>query len=797
MFLVASAAIAYEILLVRMLSIIQWHHFAYMIISLALLGYGTSGTVLALARPWLSARFGAAFVASAALFALAMIGCFALAQRIPFNALEIVWDARQLLYLLLLYLVFFVPFLFAASCTGLAFVRYGSLINRIYLADLLGAGTGALAIVLALSIARPEACLKLLALLAALAGLIASGDRALRLPRAPALGALLALVALLILVPASVLQPVVSPYKGLPQMLQVMGARVLEERSNALALLTVVASPRVPLRHAPGLSLMSEHEPPAQLAVFSDGDAPSVITRYSGERAPLAYLDDTTAALPYHLRERPRVLVLGAGGGADVLLARYHGARAIDAVELNPAMVELVRDAYADFAGGLYGAPGVSVHLAEARGFVGRGTQRYELIHIGLLDSFAAASTGVQALGESYLYTVEALTEYVRHLAPGGVLAITRWLKLPPRDTLKLVATARAALERLGVEEPGARLALIRGWQTATLLVRNGPFEAVELERLRAFCRARGFDAAYYPGMAREEANRFNLLPAPYLYDGARALLGPQAERFLARYKFYIAPATDDRPYFFRFFKWASARELLALRAHGAAALIEWGYPILIATILQALVVGALLILAPLLLVRQRLAVRAQARDALYFLALGAAFMFIEIAFIQKFVLFLSHPLYAVAVVLAGFLVFAGLGSGYSERLARRLRSPGVSPITLAVAGIIAIAGVYLLALSVLQPWLVALPDAARIAFALALIAPLAFCMGMPFPLGLARIAAAAAPFVPWAWGLNGFASVLSAALASLLAVHFGFTAVVLAALALYALAAAMAPARA
>ncbi len=792
--LVASAALAYEVLLVRLLSIIQWHHFAYMIISLALLGYGASGTALALAGDRLRACFAQSFSASAAMFAVSMIVCFALAQGVPFNALEIVWDPRQLGYLTLLYLIFFVPFFFAATCTGLAFICHGSLINRIYLADLLGAGTGALAVVLLLSALRAELCIKLLALLPMSAALLVA--RVHTAPARPLLAVLLAGLVAVVLWPGAWLAPRISPYKGLPQALQVMGTRVVDERSNALALLTVVESPQVPWRHVPGLSLSSAHEIPAQLAVFSDGDAPSMITRHTGERAALAYLDDTTAALPYHLLQRPRVLVLGAGGGADVLLARYHGARAVEAVELNPAMAALVRDSHAEFAGGLYAAPAVRLHVAEARGFVARSAEAYDLIQVALLDSFAAASTGVQALGETYLYTVEALAAYVQRLAPNGMLAITRWLRVPPRDALKLFATARAALERLGVEDAGNRLVLIRGWQTATLLVKNGVFTPAELARVREFCQARAFDVAYYPGAGLEEVNRFNVLPQPYLYDGAHALLGPDRERFTARYKFYIAPATDDRPYYFRFFKWASAPELLALRASGVAALVEWGYPILLATALQALALGVLLILAPLALARRRAPIRARSRVVLYFLALGIAFLFIEIAFIQKFILFLNHPLYAVAVVLAGFLFFAGLGSGFGERLQRRLFPARLSAVRVAVGGIVVIGGVYVLMLPMLSPQLISLPDGLRIAAAAALIAPLAFCMGMPFPLGLARVAAAAPAFVPWAWGLNGFASVLSASLATLLAVHLGFTAVVLAALALYLFAAAILPPR-
>ena len=208
-----------------------------------------------------------------------------------------------------------------------------------------------------------------------------------------------------------------SPYKGLSQALRVPGAVVEVERSSPLGLLSAVRSPEIPFRHAPGLSLNNLIEPAAQIGVFTDGESLSPITAFDGDLEPLGYLDFTTAALPYHLLERPKVLVLGAGAGAQVLLALYHGATPIDAVELNPQLVELVRGRYAEFAGNLYGRPEVRVHIGEARGFVAAAADRYDLIQVPLLDAFAAAAAGTLSLNESFVYTVEAFDTYLDHLA--------------------------------------------------------------------------------------------------------------------------------------------------------------------------------------------------------------------------------------------------------------------------------------------------------------------------------------------------------------------------------------------
>ena len=788
--LVSAAAIGYEILLMRMLSIVQWHHFAYMIISLALLGYGASGTAIALGKRWLQPRFELAFSTSALLFSVTMVASFGLGQRVPFNALEVIWNPRQFLNLAAIYLIYFVPFFFAACCIGLAFTCRRLHVNRIYFFDLLGAGLGAMLVIGSLFLLSVQDALIMLATLVLLASAsmgIASSART------PLLATqLICLTVLLVGLPPTWLDLRISQFKGLSQALQVVDSRVLTESSSPLGLLTVVESPRIPFRDAPGLSINTRFEPPDQVGVFTDGDGMSVITRFEGDLGALGYLGDVTAALPYALLDAPRALILGAGGGADVLLALHNGAGQVDAVELNPQMTKLVADTFAEFAGHLYDDERVTVHTQEARGFVSRSEDQYDLIQVALLDSFAASGASVHALNESNLYTVEAIQEYLKHTAPGGLLAMTRWLKLPPRDNLKLVATVLEALRNVGVAEPGRRLAMIRSWNTSTLLVKQGELSVDDLAVIREFARSRAFDIAFYPSMPASAANHFYRLDQPYLYDGITALLGEDARSFVERYKFHIAPATDDKPYFFHFFRWSALPEIMALRKRGGASLLEWSYLILVATIAQGAVAGVLLILLPLGCINRGWPAGTGTRMGSYFFLLGLAFLFVEMAFIQKFILFLSHPLYAVGVVLSGFLLFAGVGSALSGELAKRIEHRGRSPVGIAVAGISAIALSYTALLPVLFQPLMGLTDGVKMALSVALIAPLAFFMGMPFPIGLSRVANSAPDFIPWAWGINGLASVISASLATLLAIELGFTAVVLLALGLYAGAAAI-----
>jgi spermidine synthase len=799
--LLSACVLAYEVLLTRLFSIVLWHHFAYMIISAAMLGYGASGTLLTLMKEKIAAHFAAVYVIAAAALAVLMPAAFMLAQQVPFNPLELLWDKTQPVKLLAVYLLMMLPFFCGGLGIGLVFAHFGKQSSRIYAFDILGAGVGSLGVIGVLFLVPPPQVLTALTALALLAAAIAVVELKMR---AKWLMELFLGLAVLAAVALPRMPVHLSPYKDLSQAMNIAGARVVEERSSPLGQITVVENTRVPLRDAPGMSLNATIEPPPQLGVFVDGNGPSALTKFDGKLAPLAYLDQLTSALPYHVLasqelaphklgtdelKRPRVLVLGAGAGSDVLQALYFGGAAVDAVELDRNVTDLVSQRFRDYAGNLYSLPGVHVYEAEARGFVNASRERYDLIQVALLDSFGTASAGLYGLSENYLYTVEALQTNLSRLTSGGMLAVTRWLTLPPRDALKLFATAVTALERSGVTNPAARLVMIRGWKTVTLLVKNSDFTAPEIAAIKEFSRTRSFDLAYYPAMRADEANRYNLLAQEYFFEGAVALLGPQRQDFIDQYKFYIEPATDDRPHFFRFFKWNSAAEIFALREQGGMPLLDWSYPLLVATLVQAFAASVLLILAPLALSRCRRTLPS-APVALYFLAIGFAFMFMEIAFIQKFVLFLSHPLYAVAVVLCAFLVFAAAGSWLAGHWQGR-RWQAASKVTLAVIAMGAISLLYLAILPYLFQALIHLPDTAKIFISVALIAPLAMCMGVPFPTAMTRLAGMAEQAIPWAWAINGFASVVGAVLATLLAIHLGFAAVTLLAVMFYGVACA------
>ncbi|MBN1270407.1 MAG: SAM-dependent methyltransferase [Kiritimatiellae bacterium] len=789
-FLLSAVGLAYELALMRVFSVAQWHHFAYMVISIAMLGFGAAGTVLALVRGRLAGREAVAFRLACLAAVIGIVGCYEISQRVPFETFELVSRPSQLANLLALYVVLALPFFFVSACIALAFALRPHRIGLVYAVNLFGSGFGAALVVLLMNVAPPADLPYLLAVPAGLAFLLAMLDER-RLAGAAA--AVLACLAALVWFGGRV--PIrVSAYKGLSQALRYPDAAVVAETQSPLSRLTAVSSEFI--RETPGQASNYPIEAlgplPRQIGLFFDAGAQSVVNECPpgatfGEprRDGFAYLDYVTAALPYRLLQTPRVLVLGAGGGTDVLMALAHGAAHVTAIEVDPRVVPLVRGGLGDFSGGLYDRADVTVVTAEGRGFLQSSDLRYELIQLALLDSFTAAAAGVHALSESYLYTREAMELFLDRLSPHGALAVTRWVKSPPRDAIRMLATMVEALEAVGVRDPGAHLAFIRSWNTATIVASRSPLSEDDIGRVREFCGARGFDLCWVPGLAREEANRFTVLEEPVYYDAARDILSGRRASFYRRYLFDVRPATDDRPYFFQFFRWSAVGRLLRGMGVEWVPFVEWGYLALAATVLQALAAGLVCICLPFCFSHGTpLGRGVRGGVVLYFAALGFAYMFLEIAFIQKLMLFLCYPVYAVGVVLTAFLVCSGFGSVLAERHARR---PGLTAA--AVGGIFLACGLSL----ALAPRLFAVgagwPDLLKILSSIMLLAPVAVCMGIPFPAGLQAVSDGHRRLIPWAWGINGACSVIGAGLATLMAIHFGFRLLVVVALLVYGLA--------
>jgi spermidine synthase len=795
--LISGAALGYELLLLRFFSLMYWSHFAHLIISMALLGFGVSGTILVLFQNRLIRTFHRSFFLSALLFVLTLLTATSLAGRLGFNPPEVIWDGGQLGRLAAVFSLVTLPFCCAGLCIGLTLRWQPRQVARIYRADLIGAACGALLIMALLFVLTPQKAVRVLALAGLAAAFLAGGgnDQGHWSRRFTLAG-----VALLIVFwPAQWLAPVISPFKGLSQILHIPGVRIAERTFSPAGDFTALTSETVPFRFAPGLSMLAPITPAEQVALFHDGHPAGMINQGSSEAEAMEFMRWTPMALPYVLLERPRVLILGAGGGGDVGHALLEEASQVDAVEPHRELSDFIRGRFHTFTGGIYDRDTVHLHHNDVRGFLAAARTLYDLIQISPFGTATPPAAGGQALDAQYLYTVEGMRLALSRLTARGILAVTLTLDLPPRSAVKMLDTIAEALMFEELKDPAQHVAVIRTWNTVTIAASPSPLSAEQQTAVRAFCRSRAFDLVWLPNIKESEVNRYNVLERPFIYEAAREIW--RGDRYRQSHAFNIAPATDDRPWFSHFFRWRSFAGLWAQRDSGSASMLEWEYLLLWMSLAVALTVSLLLIALPLgPLYRtqhgQAGGTTGHAVRSAYFAALGLAFFFLEIAFIQKFVLFLHQPMIAMAVVVPSFLFFAGCGSGYAESLAERAACSRRAwlqdrPVALAAGAIVMVSAVYLWLLPLVFRLGAAWPDPLRITASILLIGGLAFWMGMPFPLGLKRLGNNRPDFLPYAWGVNGFFSVISSIAATILALHIGFRLVIVLALGLYLLAAA------
>jgi spermidine synthase len=544
----------------------------------------------------------------------------------------------------------------------------------------------------------------------------------------------------------------------------------------------VVVSPRnAKNAYAWGLSPLYTGPPGQQLALDIDSLAGTPLVKFDGNlNSPaIEHLAYDITALAYPMRHPQTALVIGPGGGRDVLTALKYGARDIDAVEINPLMREVVDERFGNFTGRLYQRPEVHLTIDDGRHFVRRSARRYDLIQLSLVDTWASTAAGAFALSENTLYTVEAFRDYLQHLAPHGVLTISRWLGEEPRETLRVVSVARAALASLGITDVSRHILvagtppLERSHRFASVIVSRDPLSQEEIDQARIFVASRGFEVLYFPGEPRHPV--FSEL-----------ILTKQPDDFLSRYEHDVTPTTDDRPFFFNTV-WP--RDFLRFWdvKHGRVAVHLLGRLLLF---IIALV--AVFMIAPLVLRRRgalaALDPKARWSTLVYFGALGAGFMLVEVTLISKFILFLGHPTYALTVVLCTLLISAGLGSYWSGRNLDYRHATLGHVIAATIAAIILLT----VALDVVLIRTVGTSLPVCVLLSIVTLAPVAFLMGMPFPLGLRLLGLAGpqwAQIIPWVWGVNGATSVLGSILAIAIAINIGFRVTLVVGLCIYALA--------
>ncbi|MHC4186754.1 MAG: spermine/spermidine synthase domain-containing protein [Planctomycetota bacterium] len=783
-FLISAATLGLELVLVRTLSIGHWHSFSYLVISTALLGFAAGGSLVVIAGGFLSKFYKKAIWYFCFGFALSVPLVFHLSQKLGLDELQLIWDKRQVVYLFGYYLLFFVPFFCAGSLVALVFTIYGTKVHRLYFWNMVGSAVGTASAVGLMYILAPQDLLLVMSFLGFAAGIIAAFEISWKRIIFTFFSALVCLWIFSPLPgPLLNLEVTMAQNKSLVYYQALPNVKTVDVRYSPLARLDSVKAPTI--RYFPGLSFSYKGDLPEQLLIISDADGITAVNHFENLQSLRCY-DFISSALAYYLIDRPKVCVIGAGGGSDICQALAAGASNVTAVEMNSQIIDLMDDKFDEFSLDLYKRDDIEVVMAEGRSFLETTKERFDIINISLLDSFSASSAGLYALNESHLYTVQAIEAALQKLNPDGMLTITRVLKTPARDGLKMFATFVETLLRTGISQPKEHLIMIRSWSTATIIASRKAFSTEQITAARKFAQERSFDLVYLPSIQKQEVNRYHILEEPVYYQAAQRILSENREDFYHDYPYNIRPATDDRPYFFDFFKWKTLSVMIRSMGRQWLLFSEWGYLVLAATLLQAILASAVLILLPLFVTRSIKSVKhGKAATVCYFLMLGFAYMFLEMGFIQKMTLLIGHPVFGVAVTLSGFLFFSGCGSLFSERFIKN----DYRRILTAVVMIILVGLLLIGFLHIGFDWLIGFSRPTRIILALLITAPLAFFMGIPFPSGLKCTHSNRLPLVPWAWGVNGFASVTAAVLGTFLAISVGFTFVGFVALLFYVLA--------
>jgi len=784
----SASAIGYQLILMRWLAVARWHHFAYLVISTALLGFGTSGTILTLfGRRWVP-RYTSVMQLSLIGLAVAAPGSLMLAESLPIDTYQIMLRGSQAAWLIGYQLLLLIPFLSAAVSIGLPLMACPAQTSRLYAVNLVGSGLGAGAAIGLMYVVNTE-CLpwtvSAAALLAALLFVRGSPWRRTAWLIGTATTGGLALS-------TTGFAPI-DPYKPLAfyqQLVRQGQAKAIARRYSPRGRIDVFESP---LAHDTLFASPQAAPPPPQMTLLVDGGTTAPIFRIC-RADEAAVMDETPLAAVYRTFRPQRVLLMGEIGGANIWLARRFGATHITVVQPNPQIVELLKGPLAEAAGHVLEGADIEVVVAELRGFLNRSVDRFDLIQLTALESLVTGAPGILALNESYVPTVEGFSRCLDRLTPQGVVAVVRGIQEPPRDEIRLMATWVEALEQRGVAEPAQHLLQFRNYLSACTAVSVAPLSPERIGVLQETLTQMAMDPVWYPGMRDDQANRIDVRPGPpashlsYLDWGARQVLSPRRDAFYNSYAFHVRPATDNCPFFFDFFRWRSLAEYRRSFGRHWLARIEWGYVVLVVALVWSILVSGLLIIVPLFRGVAAPVAQSPGRPAtcLYFASLGMGYLLLEMAMIQQFTLILAEPVFAVAVVVTAFLVFSGVGSFLAGRGLRDSK-PSIRPVIFVIlAGAAAYGGLLRPSLQSVLGW--SFP--ARVFICLLVAGALAVPMGMPFPRGLIRLRSGASDLIPWAWASNGFASVIASVLAVVAAMSWGFGAIVWLSIAAYSVAA-------
>lgn len=773
--IVSCASLLLELALTRLFSVVLFYHFAFLAISVALLGLGAGGVFAHLFRARLS-RWTIAQLGSFLLSVNAIL-IFGVLEVVIHSAVSLNLELQNFEKLTVIYLAAAVPFFITGLLFSIIFARETSQIARLYGFDLIG---GALACILLVPILNilgaPNAVLWSAVLMAASAWLFSESGGIRKIAVAIAFG-YLALIA--------------ANYSG--RVIDIIYAKGLRRDASWVQFARWNALSRVEVDQV-GLAKYIVIDADASTAIMNvdpalwDRDVPTGSDPGTWKQSsPFNWKSDLMNAAPSLanvLRPRGDFAIIGPGGGVDVLRAVASGSKNVTGIEINPLIANtIMHNHYADYAYHLYQRPEVHIHVADGRSYLRSSRDSYDVVQMTLVDTWASTAAGAYALSENNLYTVEAFREYFDHLRPDGIIAITRWEFHQPREALRVVSQAMEALHELGVAQPANNFIvasdgpLDQDGRPVIVMAKKSAFSAEEINAIREHLVAHPKLASLYIPGADNAANAFT-----------RLIESNDPEAFAEKYQYNVAPVFDSSPFFFFTLKTGTALADLRSTRGGMDWRVNLGIVIL-GMVLAISVLAVLLFLIVPLAVEPR-ALHPRLMPLCYFIAVGLGYILVEITLIQRFVLFLGHPTYALTVVIFLMLLASGAGS-----LTARRWSPEKGRLRLILVLIVVAVAAYIGLLPVALKSLIGLPFAAKLLISAVLIVPIAFVMGMPFPTGLRLLdqnSSIAGGLTEWAWAMNASASVLGSVAAMVIALHFGLNMTLLCGALTYVLAGAL-----
>jgi hypothetical protein len=761
LFFTALSTLLFEILLTRIFSVTMGYHYAFLSVSIAMFGFTVGGITVYLKPDYFKYSFIYKRLALFSfLYSLSVIISFLLHVYIPFIP---GFSVYGIIIIIFTCIIISIPFIFSGIVISLILTKFPEKVNRLYAVDLIGAALGCILIILFVQISGGPTTVFIVALLASISVLFFSGENGIKRTH------LFYTIALFLFViihsfiynagnPLIRLQWIRGAYEEKPQY----------EKWNSFSRVNISGDTNTPVvPFGWGLSnTYDRNKKVKELMLNVDANSTTVLTGFDGDLSKLEHLKYDISNLCQQLRTNSDVLVIGSGGGRDILTSLLFRQKSVLGIEMNGEMIDAMNGKFGNFTGHLDKYPNVNFLHDEARSYIQRSNDKYDIIQVSVVDNWAATSSGAFVLTESSIYTLEAWKLFIQRLKPGGLLTVTRFWMKNSAEIYRIASIFSSALLENGIAEPRNHILIIRSKPNdknredyfngvANVIASNQPFSVTDLQKVDNLCRNLQFDVFLSPDICIDSTF-------------ANITKGEQSKEFIKNFPVNITPPTDDKPYFFHLLKFTDLPDKSFwkewdLAFNAKALLILWSLiGVMIVLTLTCIVV-------PLKFSSFKVSLKDNINLFFYFGAIGFGFMLIEISQIQRLGVFLGHPTYSLSVSLFTILLSTGTGSFFSSKFKdKKLKSSFLYIlISLFVLGLItpAVSSLFRETTTLI-----------RIIVSVSLLFPLGFFLGFAFPFGMKMASVRSERITPWLWGINGVTSVFASVLAIVISMSFGIS---------------------